>query len=240
MNKGDQRPFADIDLGFFMAGLWSGYLPGNLFWHASCAPGVRISTASQYIAPTWSWASISGSVDWIEPGPIHAELISYAGELIGPCYNPDGLDCTGKRRRVEVVLKARLVPVCLTRYVYELSAASSKRWAIGVQCRDPETGELACMGAYRPDCVEPRSDARFMGGAIIARLYPDFVSIQTDQMDEAEYLAMLLGQKAVIILKRMTGRVFERAGTIHRHLSVDCDDMTRWFANAGPEVVRLV
>ncbi|KAG8530178.1 uncharacterized protein KY384_005661 [Bacidia gigantensis] len=47
----------------FIAGLWSSIIPYQLCWTAS---GVNRSPYDSYIAPSWSWASISGKIAWQE------------------------------------------------------------------------------------------------------------------------------------------------------------------------------
>jgi hypothetical protein len=44
----------------YLAGIWEGELPGGLFWACEDKHAHR---ASEYVAPSWSWASIVGEVN---------------------------------------------------------------------------------------------------------------------------------------------------------------------------------
>ncbi|KAH7117333.1 hypothetical protein EDB81DRAFT_243074 [Dactylonectria macrodidyma] len=48
----------------YAAGLWVSHLPLGLLW-TSAQPHMQ-SGLAEYLAPTWSWASLSGQVDWFD------------------------------------------------------------------------------------------------------------------------------------------------------------------------------
>lgn len=55
--------------GRYLAGLWEAHLPSALLWHRISIPSL-LSRSNQarpttYIAPTWSWASINGTVEFV-------------------------------------------------------------------------------------------------------------------------------------------------------------------------------
>ncbi|OQO12727.1 hypothetical protein B0A48_02191 [Cryoendolithus antarcticus] len=72
------RVYGASGLGRYHAGLWNSMLPGALCWRTSKnhshLKGLSVSDptwrsvvcrrAEQYVAPTWSWASVVGSVDF--------------------------------------------------------------------------------------------------------------------------------------------------------------------------------
>ena len=53
----------------YLAGLWQSYLPCLLLWHVGDRDGsygreILLPRPIQYRAPSWSWASVDGRVDW--------------------------------------------------------------------------------------------------------------------------------------------------------------------------------
>ena len=61
---GQALKFNQLSLGGYLAGLWSATLGKGLYWQVDYTPGKRISTKDTYIAPSWSWASVSGPINW--------------------------------------------------------------------------------------------------------------------------------------------------------------------------------
>ncbi|KAK0634122.1 heterokaryon incompatibility protein-domain-containing protein [Immersiella caudata] len=81
----------NISLGRYLAGLWSSYLNRGLCWWADYRPCMRISIPTQYIAPSWSWMSVSGQVQIVLPEQFQpaAEVLSADCVPISPS-NPTG------------------------------------------------------------------------------------------------------------------------------------------------------
>ena len=63
----------------YMAGLWGPYLLQDLLWRAETT-GERYDT---YQAPTWSWASVNGSIVWNPSGALAADIEDFVAELRG-------------------------------------------------------------------------------------------------------------------------------------------------------------
>ncbi|RFN46296.1 het-domain-containing protein [Fusarium flagelliforme] len=226
--------FRDISLGDYVAGFWSKFLMGDLFWYADYSPGVRKSTASTYVAPTWSWASVSGSVNWGETGALDAVLVGAHHVLAGPDY-------FGQITYAEVVLEAKLVPVTLsweTAYYKQ-----TKEVYMDLQCRDPSSGSQVCLGAYRPDYFVPEPDVKFYGGYIFSLEHPKEVPAERIPVTDGKYFALLFGETAVMIIKAIEGQgpgVYERAGTVHSHRTMHSGDMRKWFEGAERQVVKIL
>lgn len=57
--------------GRYLAGLWEAYLPSSLVWHRMSVsfnlpqPNRDLARPASYRAPTWSWASINGTVEFV-------------------------------------------------------------------------------------------------------------------------------------------------------------------------------
>ncbi|KAJ4026227.1 hypothetical protein NW752_001166 [Fusarium irregulare] len=49
----------------YLAGVWLSHLPGALLW-TSAQPHKQPQQPAEYIAPTWSWASVVGQIDWFD------------------------------------------------------------------------------------------------------------------------------------------------------------------------------
>ena len=58
------RQFQDLSgLGLYKAGIWSAFVPKMISWNS--APGQEVHRRPRkYTAPSWSWASIVGPIDW--------------------------------------------------------------------------------------------------------------------------------------------------------------------------------
>ncbi|KAM0226642.1 hypothetical protein ACHAP5_012371, partial [Fusarium lateritium] len=49
----------------YLAGIWLSHLPGALLWR-SAQPHKQAQQPREYLAPTWSWASLIGQIDWFD------------------------------------------------------------------------------------------------------------------------------------------------------------------------------
>ena len=49
----------------YLAGIWLSHLPGALLWR-SAQPHRQPQQHAEYLAPTWSWASLVGQIDWFD------------------------------------------------------------------------------------------------------------------------------------------------------------------------------
>jgi hypothetical protein len=56
--KANQTHFPNAE---YIAGLWTSHLPASLLWQAATGAAKRHKT---YIAPSWSWASLQGSITY--------------------------------------------------------------------------------------------------------------------------------------------------------------------------------
>ena len=62
--SGIAQPFKER-LGEYVAGLWKCYLPFELLWFCDRYLGLPVHRVEEYIAPSWSWASIKGPVSYL-------------------------------------------------------------------------------------------------------------------------------------------------------------------------------
>jgi hypothetical protein len=106
-------------MGRYLAGHWENTLVQSLSWNQSGAGHCR---PREWRAPTWSWASTTGSVEWQPPGIPKVALLS-ANTV------PKGPDPTGELASGELVLRGRCVTGCIVhhdgkdRYGFVSSAA---------------------------------------------------------------------------------------------------------------------
>ena len=68
----------------YLAGLWSSHLPFNLMWHPNYY--LESSRRQEYVAPSWSWASIDDTYIWHidserEGKKPHLVVLNYATTL---------------------------------------------------------------------------------------------------------------------------------------------------------------
>ncbi|KAH0565967.1 hypothetical protein GP486_000635 [Trichoglossum hirsutum] len=84
----------------FLAGLWDEELPVSLLWRTRSNPRDRATLVSRryknYYAPTWSWASVTGPVEFITlPGRAHnfkliPDLVIVEANCVASSANPFG------------------------------------------------------------------------------------------------------------------------------------------------------
>jgi Heterokaryon incompatibility protein (HET) len=92
--SGLARKFHSSQTGSYLAGLWEKDLAGGLLW--KCVDGLTTERPSNYLAPTWSWASVLGPVRFssrMTPSPYkcaHTEI-----EIHEIVCTPSGLDQFG-------------------------------------------------------------------------------------------------------------------------------------------------
>jgi hypothetical protein len=98
--SGLARRFQCLDLGSYLAGLWSEHIHLLLLWRVSSIRYTYHNRSSAYVAPTWSWASVKGPVYFCTPDKnFDAHFISPEFNIVGEvlqCHcTPASLDPTG-------------------------------------------------------------------------------------------------------------------------------------------------
>jgi hypothetical protein len=95
--------------GTYLAGLWSKSLARNLLWHVV---GDSVHTRSKvWRAPTWSWASMDGGVNYFER--FHHHVFDSAVEIVDAQCTPLSADHFGQVSSGFILLTGRLVKVSL-------------------------------------------------------------------------------------------------------------------------------
>lgn len=90
----------------YVAGLWRGHLVQELLWQRSLAIGDGARRHAEYRAPTWSWASIAGAVEW----PLLGRNVKDDAEVREVRVESCTADITGEVRYAELVLAGYLLP----------------------------------------------------------------------------------------------------------------------------------
>ncbi|KAH7268820.1 hypothetical protein B0J15DRAFT_579240 [Fusarium solani] len=187
--------FKEIGMGTSIAGFWSNFLQADLFWYVSHDPGVRVSTASSYVAPTWSWASVSGRASFLDQGGFLAEILSVH-------CSPARSDELGMITSAELVVRAK---------------------TITLEAPDPATGKYTYLDAFRSDYIQPTLEARIWVGIIPSKTCNDPPDKRIP-VNDGEHHAVLMGPLAIIIVRVMEAGeppVCERVGTVHRSLTLN-------------------
>lgn len=203
---GIKQNFNEIDFGTYLAGNWSNYLMRCLCWYSGTLPGRRLNTATAYVAPSWSWASVSGVVNFT-PAKACAEIISAC------CYTA-GPDSEGQITGGELILKAKILPARVFRseWIPEYSYfGETKCQGFQAEVQDPVTGKWEDAGPYQPDFIEQITKARFM-----ERFRFDSDSDLLTKLD-GDYFALPLADCFSLILKAVhtqDANTFERIGSI--------------------------
>jgi hypothetical protein len=89
----------------YLAGLWRTTIQKDLLWFCSAPTSAR---PCQYQAPSWSWASVIGTVEFQSKAPISKLQIAEVQCL------PNGVDETGSVKFGSLTLSGRIVPAILS------------------------------------------------------------------------------------------------------------------------------
>lgn len=237
-----KRPFREINLGTYLAGIWSSSLPLGLCWQAANAPGTRLSTfASHYIAPSWSWASVSGNVNWdLENFQPCAEILDIRCDLAGQ-------DVTGSLRGGEATLRAKMIPLRLYYGDLETPKTNGLRYTyLYMEARDPSTGQWAPTVMYLADCAPPEVEGYLHAGADMVwgdKKTSERVHELTP-LSEGEYFGLQMSTSYAMVIRTVAGAapgVFERTGSLQRDWSGDGNvPLSTWFEGAESQMVRVL
>jgi hypothetical protein len=93
----------------YLAGLWQSSLLKNLLWHPIGGASASVLTSAEYIAPSWSWASINRGIAW---NPVR-EPKFLATVLEARCLSK-GRNIYGEVSGGRIVLRGRLAPVMIS------------------------------------------------------------------------------------------------------------------------------
>lgn len=98
------RIFASNEgFGRYVAGLWEGMLLPGLLWRVEDAERAR--RPREYVAPSWSWASLVGKVDWKCIAEYRLRFMAQVLDCKTVC---SGADAFGKVERGMVRIRARV------------------------------------------------------------------------------------------------------------------------------------
>lgn len=87
----------------YAAGLWKGHLVQELLWSRAARGETR--RHKEYRAPTWSWASVAGPVEWRPQGRNVQDIAKVRAVRVETCT----ADATGEVKYAELVLSGYLV-----------------------------------------------------------------------------------------------------------------------------------
>ena len=200
--------------GAYLAGLWEKNLVEGLLWRSQLC-GHR---PSSYRAPTWSWASIHGWIDWWpEPIPARNEVVS----ILDVSTTPAGEDPRGEVTAGTLVIKGRCV---LANLVYEGTHELYRPGNCVKFQRGPDgvsEGPKVGPGDWFPDlAANVETDS-------------EFLLMQIVDMQEATHRIVYF-----LALRRKRGddTVYERVGCAR----TDAPDVRLAFENWGKEMVITV
>lgn len=75
--QGISKRFQRHRNSIFLAGLWESSIINDLLWRSNCVDEQKRTRPEQWRAPSWSWASVLGPVDWLTRGHVFTELATY-------------------------------------------------------------------------------------------------------------------------------------------------------------------
>lgn len=99
-----------IDSGAYLAGLWKDDLAKGLLWYVGRSR-IEPRRSLQYRAPSWSWASLDGPVQYFAE---HYQFVFHQDiEILEAKCTSSPLDPTGRVKAGHILLRGSLVPVKL-------------------------------------------------------------------------------------------------------------------------------
>ncbi|KAK1246348.1 hypothetical protein MKX08_000150 [Trichoderma sp. CBMAI-0020] len=218
-----ELPFKSIDLGTYLAGIWSNGIAEGLAWFAELETGKQISTASRYVVPTWSWASISTAVNFWDFDNLEAEIVSARCDPAGP-------DEFGAITYGELILKAKILPVRLFESYYTLTEkwGTHQHWYSGrLEYQNPESQEFSVLEQCRLDYIRHGAEPG-----------EDEVLLKDDI-----YFALLYGASFLIVIKTVQcseSSVYERVGSVFCDRSLAVADYRPLFLALTSQVIKLI
>jgi hypothetical protein len=227
--------FNQISLGRYLAGHWSNVLNGDLCWYSHYTPGKRLSTGTRYVAPSWSWASVSGPVNW----PFEADFEPVA-EIISADCSPSGVDPMGSVSYGEVILRAKIIKLAGYRGIATLRDGTQKVFDY-LECPVRQ----ASPGTYRPDAVPEGIGAglEFFAGSNYFMDKSQVRGADLQPLTDGEYYGMLMAKTYVMVVRPVSKSqdTYERLGCVNREgLGGSTNDKSSFFECAQPRVVKLV
>ncbi|KAH9863596.1 hypothetical protein J1614_009528 [Plenodomus biglobosus] len=75
--QGISKRFQRHRNSIFLAGLWESSIINDLLWRSNCVDEQKKTRPEQWRAPSWSWASVLGPVEWLTRGHVFTKLATY-------------------------------------------------------------------------------------------------------------------------------------------------------------------
>lgn len=221
---GQALKFNQLSLGGYLAGLWSATLERGLCWQADYTPGKRVSTKDTYIAPSWSWASVSGPINWNwgENGTVATAIKIHDVSCVLAGSDPIGAVSGGI-----LVISARIIDL---RAYFGKKQVPDGKWAFfhHLEGLDPVTGKDAYLGCYRPDAADDRDGFEYYWAAA------DDSKVRGEDLaplDTGDYHGVQMSANFVLVLRLSEGDedVFRRVGSIENESDGTRIEKSRFF-----------
>ena len=188
--SGIAREIALPALGTYLAGLWEHQLPQALLWKST---GIVIDRPSQYLAPTWSWASIVTAVI-----PFEWQAAASVCRVVDITCTPNTSDLYGHVRNGQLKISGPTIAATL-KYKWTDRGYTSKRYDVILENPNTEAPQ-------RPDVVNMTSDIRLLEDTLTVVILLIHVRPHPTMATFAEGLALIQS-------KMYTG-CWERIGTV--------------------------
>jgi hypothetical protein len=145
----------------YLAGLWKSYLPRCLLWKSNWTIEHGLATHSRpmnYLAPSWSWASIRGSIDY----PFHFLGNSYTWnnnpdpqfipKIISITCDPSGLDPFGMLAGAKMCVEGKISIAFTKQEPYSMANKQSHQDVLATKA-GIRVGEITWDIPSCPDCA---------------------------------------------------------------------------------------
>jgi len=240
----EETQFDKIDLGSYLAGLWFQYLSRGLCWSADYRPGIRVSTPDRYVAPSWSWLSVSGQVQVITP----KDFEPVADVISAKCTPTSKINTMGAISYGEVVLRAKVISLSAFRGVV---GERQRQVYLHVECADPQdTTKQVCPGTFRPDATPHLdgglADASFFAGCNYQLADPNVKGKDLEPLNDGggAYFGVHMAKMFIMVVRPAANGekdTYERAGSIFwSGFSAEKSDKSRFFEGVEATVIKLI
>lgn len=197
--KGLESPL----LGNYLAGLWSADLPNALLWHC-WTTGVSYNSRLEYrrsynfVAPTWSWASVFGPITW---GKYRSTNRQYVSKVLDVSCDAASSDRHAQIKHGSLIIEAPMTSAVLHCRPYSIDSNTSLPTAsISL------SGHVSCQRSPQEDACYPDLNWSPTGFSI------DVQCILISRIDDEEWVNY---EALLVVPSSKEAGVFTRVGLAH-------------------------
>lgn len=219
----------------YLAGIWIGHIPQSLCWATDATCNVFIRRPFEYRAPSFSWASIEGPVNYYNCSPAGEQFSqSKKGNVVATLVQQgsamEGLDPRGRMKHGQITLRGYSGRATVTKIYID---ATSTRCEIrrGEMVHEFQLDIPMCLGRAEPTEVQTGDAVMVLlleyRKSIESRYIEEFgayhffaLVLKSEGPDSQAYRRVaLVGPAHEVELNNSDGRVVHGPGSMYTHAS---------------------